>query len=214
MTEQRTDDESKVLYRAEMPPGFEDGPAPTMSPLAYWLLSVLLIRAPRTVLDDPFWQQQVDDLVERTNDGLDEHRWDVTRTWLAATFTDVSDVLPTDLAAVVRNAAASGTAEAVERARLYMQDSDAYAGEAAREDRDGTVTVVTTAMWNWVMFLIDCTRPFDQREPGLFRTVAAAAEQLAPLRPATTAQRGVQALLASLIDPTGDPTRSADRHVY
>lgn len=214
MTEQRTDDESKVLYRAEMPPGFEEGPAPTMSPIAYWLLSVLLIRAPRTVLDDPFWQQQVDDLVERTNDGLDGLRWDVTRAWLAEAFADVSAALPTDLASAVRFAAEAGTTEAVERARLYMQDSNAYAGEAAREERDGAVTVVTEAMWSWVMFLIDCDRPLDERAPGLFRTVAAAAAQLAPLRPAASAQRGVQALLAALIDPTGDPTRSADRYVY
>ncbi|PZE92902.1 hypothetical protein [Curtobacterium sp. MCBD17_008] len=213
MTDQQTNPaEPKVLYRAEMPPGFESGPAPTMSHTVYWLLSLLLMDTPRNVQDQPSWQAQVNHLIEHTADGLDADRWDIADDWLARAFKDISAGLPEHLAQPLRRAAAQRSIDTIEAVRLIVQDSDEYATEArkgvgATGDGSGPLNRLMPALACWVSFAVEYRRPLEGRSAGVFRQVAAVATLVAPLRQKTELTYGVQDLMDSL----GWPKRNLKR---
>ncbi|QZQ53821.1 hypothetical protein KZI27_10620 [Curtobacterium sp. TC1] len=232
MTDQQTNTaEPKVLYRAEMPPGFESGPAPTMSHTVYWLLSLLLIDTPRDLQNQPSWQEQVNLLVEHTADDLDADRWDIADDWLARAFKDISAGLPEHLATPLRTAAARRTVATIETARLIVQDSKEYATEArkgvgATGDGSGPLHRLMPALTCWVMFAAEYQRPLEERSAGVFRQVAAVATLITPLRQKTELTYGVQDLMDSLHQPkrnpkrmdghrsAKNPQRSGSRHPY
>lgn len=213
MTDQHTNTaEPKVLYRAEMPPGFESGPAPTMSHTVYWLLSLLLMDTPREVQNQPSWQEQVNSLIEHTADNLDADRWDIADDWLARAFKDISVGLPEHLAALVRTAVAHRSFAAIENARLVVQVSKEYAEEArkglgATGDQSGPLSSLMPALSCWAMVADEYNRPLDERHPGVFRQVGAAAKHLTPLRSKAELTYGVQDLLDSLARPKRNPKR-------
>jgi hypothetical protein len=217
MTDQQTNPaEPKVLYRAEMPPGFESGPAPTMSHTVYWVLSLLLIGTSRDVQNQPSWQEQVDHLVEHTADDLDADRWDIADDWLARAFKDVSAGLPEHLVTPLRRAAARPSIETIETARLIVQDSDEYAAEAqkgvgATGDGSGPLSRLMPALACWVLFAAEYRRPLEERSAGVFRQIAAIATLIAPLRQKTELTYGVQDLMDSLGQPKRNPKRMDGR---
>ncbi|PZE33917.1 hypothetical protein [Curtobacterium sp. MCPF17_031] len=198
-------------HHLDMPPGFDDGPAPTMSPVVYWYLSMALLCTPRPVQDQLIWQQQLRHLTNHTADGLDEDRWDILDDWLGRAFKDISAALPADLAKTVRTAARLRTLDSIEAAREAVQQSDEYREEAAAGEETGAITSLYWALDGWALFTSQYERPAADRHPELLRPAASAAVELLPLRATSDLNYGVQDLLGSLGHPKSNPKRSDGR---
>ncbi len=198
-------------YDLAMPPGFEDGPAPTMSPVVYWWLSSALLSTPRPVQDQPLWQQQLRHLTNYTADGLDEDRWDILDDWLGRAFKDISAALPDALAKTVRAAARLRTFDAIERAREAVQNSAEYIAEATVGEEQGPITSLYFALDGWALFANQYVRPAADRHPEVLRSAANAAVELLPLRRTVNLTYGVQDLLGSLGHPKSNPKRADGR---
>ena len=188
----------------QMPPGFEDGPAQSMSPVVYWWLSLTLLVTAQVVQDQPLWKQMVRNL-NHTADGLDEDRWDILDDWLARAFKDISAALPDTLAKTVRTAARLRTVSAVESARLAVQQSDEYIAEAG--EVHGAYTSLHSALDGWVLFVSQYVRPAAVRHPEVLRSAATAAYDITPLRAKANLTYSVMDLLGSLSHPTSNPKR-------
>jgi hypothetical protein len=213
MTTYRDEHARQHLNEAQfgMPPGFEDGPAPTMSPVVYWYLSMALICTPRQVQDQALWQQQVRTIVNHTSDGLDEDRWDILDDWLARAFNDVSAALPANLVKPVRTAARLRTVAAIEAARVAAEQSHEYHAEAAAGEDIGAITSLYWALDGWALFTSQYVRPAADRHPEVLRSAASAAVELLPLRSTRNLTYGVMDLLGSLSHPRSNPKRADGR---
>ncbi|MBT1669185.1 hypothetical protein KK092_07310 [Curtobacterium flaccumfaciens pv. flaccumfaciens] len=195
-----------AAYEFPMPPGFEDGPAPTMSPVVYWWLSLTLLVTPQQVQDQPLWKQMVRNL-NHTADRFDEGRWAILDDWLARAFKDISAALPDTLKKTVRTAARLRTLDAIEAARIAAQKSDEYIAEDRFGDERGDYVSLYWALDGWALFASQYVRPADERQPEVLRSAANAAEELIPLRAKANLTYGVMDLLGSLSHPTSNPKR-------